>query len=286
MEYALFQHSIEPLDTPRVARALDALHWLARADAPQLVRRAFGVLVDRLSRADAEALAGALADEDQQVQVVEQAWLHLPQARACRRAVVAPEGFQHQDFYGRTSLVPWRRVLLLATGRCGVIRRVQGREPRNRFLQPSAGWSRGGSTMSRMMDAGMGSSNYEEREDEVTLLDIITDEPARYRVQLDQFDYSYLGARRGHSAAQNFPLLVEDIVTHAPDAARTRGTEALARQSGRPTRYPDDARLEREIAWTLWHDCGPGNQPGGGAPYRVHPGMQPRLTRPLLASVP
>ena len=285
MAYALFQHSIEPLDTARVARALDALHWLARADAPQLVRRAHGVLVDSLSRADAEALADALADQDQHVEVVEQAWRDLPQARSCRRAVVAAEGFQHQDLYGRSSTVPWRRILLLAAGRYGTRRRVQSKELIVPLRSSSAGWRGGKSTMDRLMDAGLGVSNYEEREDEVTVLELVTDEPARYRIQLDQFDYSYLGARRGHSAAQNFPLLVTDVVTHAPDAARTRGTSgALARQGGAPARYLDAQRLEREIAWTLWHDCGPGSRLEGGAPYRVHPGMRPRLTRPLLAS--
>lgn len=282
-KYALFQHSLASLDIEAVGKALDAVPWLVRADAPTLVRRAFGVLADRLSRADAEALQQALAGLGARVEIVDQAWLHLPQPTPCRGAEVSRAGFMPRDLHGRAGLVPWRRILLLAAGRFTSTRRAPAAMTDSDIaLMRERGWSRQSSlrTVARSMSAARYS--YTDQEIEEVVLDVITDEPRRYRIHSDRFDYGYLGSRRGHSAAQNFPLLVRDVIDHATGAAHTQGIAPMARGAQTPpVRYPGPLQLNRECTWTLWRCCGPGTALDSPDPYRSAPRARPRLQTPL-----
>jgi hypothetical protein len=281
MPVALFQHSLDELDADVVGDAVgQAAPWLARADARMLVRRAYGVLVEGLAEPQARALAQALATRGIDVDRVTQAWLELPPVTACRRAVLGPRGLVVHDIYGRSRELPWSRVLLVAVGSYMVQERVpMARKP----YEPAAGTVR---TLLGDGDAALGNYDYVDRAQLV--LDIVADVPARYRIQHQRFDYSYLGARRGPSASSNFPLLVRDLLEHVPHAVLTRGARALRSDAGEMTAvsYPGPTQYEREMAWSLWRFLGPGTRLDGGDPYRSAGAAGPRLTVPLLRGAP
>jgi hypothetical protein len=282
MRYALFQHSLDELDAGAVGDALDeAVPWLARADARMLVRRAYGVLVEGLTEHHARELAQALAGRGVSVDRVEQDWLELPPLMACRRADVQRGGLVVYDLYGRVTEVPWARVLMVAAGSYPVPERVpQARkafEPQPRTASP---WGLRG-LLPDGRDA-LGQTSYEYVDRAQIMLDIVTDAPARYRIQRQRFDYSYLGARRGASAAVNFPLLVRDVLEHAPGAVQNQGLRLMRSDAGEVMSYPGPNQFEREIAWSLWRFLGPGTRLDAGDPYRSASVMTMRLTAPLM----
>jgi hypothetical protein len=282
MRYALFQHSLDELDADAVGDALDeAVPWLARADARMLVRRAYGVLVEGLIEPHARDLAQALAGRGVSVDRVEQDWLELPPILACRRADVQPGGLVVYDLYGRVTEVPWARVLLVAAGSYPVPERVpQARkafEPQPRIASP---WGLRGLLPEGSAELGQTSYEYVDRAQ--IMLDIVTDAPARYRIQRQRFDYSYLGERRGASAAVNFPLLVRDVLEHAPGAVQNQGLRLMRSDASEVMSYPGPNQFEREIAWSLWRFLGPGTRLDAGDPYRSASAMTMRLTAPLM----
>ncbi len=282
MRYALFQHSLDELDAGAVGDALDeAVPWLARADARMLVRRAYGVLVEGLIEPHARDLAQALAGRGVSVDRVEQDWLELPPIMACRRADVQPGGLVVYDLYGRVTEVPWARVLMVAAGSYPVPERVpqvrKAFEPQPRTASP---WGLRG----LLPDGGdgLGQTSYEYVDRAQIMLDIVTDAPKRYRIQRQRFDYSYLGARRGTSAAVNFPLLVRDVLEYAPGAVQNQGLRLMRSDAGEVMSYPGPNQFEREIAWSLWRFLGPGTRLDAGDPYRSASAMTMRLTAPLM----
>lgn len=282
MRYALFQHSLDELDADAVGDALDeAVPWLARADARMLVRRAYGVLVEGLIELHARDLAQALAGRGVAVDRVEQDWLELPPIMACRRADVQRGALVIYDLYGRVTEVPWTRVLMVAAGSYPVPERVpQARksfEPQPRSASP---WGLRG-LLPDANDA-LGQTSYEYVDRAQIMLDIVTDTPARYRIQRQRFDYSYLGARRGASAALNFPLLVRDVLEHAPGAIQNQGLRQMRSDADSVMPYPGPNQFEREIAWSLWRFLGPGTRLDAGDPYRSASAMTMRLTAPLM----
>jgi hypothetical protein len=278
MPVALFQHSLDELDAGAVGDAVgDAAPWLARADARMLVRRAYGVLVEALTEAHARALSRALAARGVDVDRVDQGWLELPPVTACRRADIAARGLVLYDAYGRPRELPWSRVLLVAVGSYMVAERVAvARKP----FEPEPGAVR------TLLDGEGGRSPYEYVDRPQVVLDIVADVPARYRIQHQRFDYSYLGARRGPSASSNFPLLVRDLLERVPHAVLTRGARSQRSDLGELPAYPGPAQYEREMAWSLWRHLGPGTRLDGGDPYRSSGGAGPRLTEPLMRRAP
>jgi hypothetical protein len=280
MPVALFQHSLDELDAGAVGDAVaEATTWLARADARMLVRRAYGVLVEGLTEPQARALAQALATRGIDVDRVSHDWLELPPVTACRRAALGPRGLVVYDVYGRSLELPWSRVLLVAVGSY----MVQERAPvARKHYQPPRDAVR---TLLGDGDADLGNYEYVDRAQVV--LDIVVDLPARYRIQHQRFDYSYLGARRGPSASSNFPFLVRDLLEHVPHAVLTRGARALRSDAAETAvSYPGPTQYEREIAWSLWRFLGPGTRLDGGDPYRSPGAAGPRLTAPLTHSAP
>jgi hypothetical protein len=278
MPYALFQHSLDELDADAVGDAVgEAAPWLARADARMLVRRAYGVLVEGLTEPHARALAQALTAHGVDVDRVDQGWLELPPVTACRRADLGVRGLMVYDAYGRALELPWSRVLLVAVGSYMVAERVPlARRP----FEPEPGAVR------TFLDGEGGLSPYEYVDRPQVVLDILADVPARYRIQHQRFDYSYLGARRGPSASSNFPLLVRDLLEHVPHAVLTHGARALRSDAGEIPPYPGPTQFEREIAWSLWRFLGPGTRLDGGDPYRTSGTAGPRLTVPLMRGAP
>jgi hypothetical protein len=281
MPVALFQHSLDELDADVVGDAVaEATHWLARADARMLVRRAHGVLVDGLTEPQARALAQALATRGVDVDRVSQDWLELPPVTACRRATLGPRGLVVYDAYGRSLELPWSRVLLVAVGSYTVQDRVALAS--KRYEPPR-------DAVRALLSHDQGAlGNYEYVDRVEVVLDIVADVPARYRVQHQRFDYSYLGDRRGPRASSNFPFLVRDLLEHVPHAVLTRGARALRSDAAETTAvsYPGPNQYEREIAWSLWRFLGPGTRLDGGDPYRSPGAAGPRLTTPLVRIAP
>jgi hypothetical protein len=281
MRYALFQHSLDELDADAVGEALDeVVPWLARADARMLVRRAYGVLTEGLVEAHARALAQALGRRGVSVEPVEQDWLELPPLIACRRADVEPDALVVHDLYGRVTEVPWARVLLVAVGSYPVPERVpRARKPFEPKPRAASPWGLRG-MLQDGSDAGQTSYEYVDRAQ--VMLDIVTDAPARYRIQRQRFDYSYLGERRENSAAANFPLLVRDLLEHTPGAIQNQGARQMRSEADDVMSYPGPNQFERESAWSLWRYLGPGARVDAGDPYRSSSATHMRLAAPLV----
>ncbi|HWN67188.1 MAG TPA: hypothetical protein VNM90_06085, partial [Haliangium sp.] len=173
-------------------------------------------------------------------------------------------------------------VLLVAVGSYPVPERVpHSRRP----FEPAPGrrdpW---GMRTLLSEDVSLGQSSYEYVDRAQIVLDIVADVPARYRIQNQRFDYSYLGERRGPSAATNFPLLIKDLLERVPHAVQTRGMRLARGDAGEMLSYPSPTQYEREIAWSLWRFLGPGTRLDGGDPYRSSSAVGPRLTMPLMRS--
>jgi hypothetical protein len=285
MRYALFQHSLDELDAEAVGDALDAAEpRLARADARMLVRRAYGVLFEGLTEPHARALAQALAARGVAVERVEQAWLELPPATVCRRADIEPRGLVIYDLYGRVTELPWSRVLLVAVGSYPVPERV----PQTRTSYEGAP-----GLLTGHRETVFVQPSYEYVDQAQVVLDVVVagaaggtggTGAARYRIQRQRFDYSYLGARLGPSATANFPLLVRDLLERVPHALHNQGLRLGRGDAGDMLSYPGPTQYEREIAWSLWRFLGPGTRLDGGDPYRASGAAGPRLMAPLMRS--
>ena len=87
----------------------------------------------------------------------------------------------------------------------------------------------------------------------------------RFSAQADRLNYMYLGARRADRAANNFPLLVQDILRFAPQAAVNSGAFNIRERAQRLFDYPARGAFIEEITWLLWRMKQEGWPVGGTA---------------------
>ena len=90
------------------------------------------------------------------------------------------------------------------------------------------------------------------------MLDIVlTGGIARYCMLGDEFDFTYLGARRTASPIDNFSLLVRDIAQAAPHAGLNRGAFLICEKAPGIFTYPSKAAVCEEMIWMLWQTTHP-----------------------------
>ena len=197
------------------------------------------------------------------VERTKDAWLGVPRSTSCRRAAVEPEGLKVFDLYGRDTLIPFHRVLLLA---CGVVTRGEVERTKD------ARTVRHGRHAIEVEDAEYG---VVERDDVV--LDIVTAEPTRrYRIEANRFDYGYLGDRKRANSAENLAMLIGDVMAARPAIATGPGVERLLAGARKHERYRNARELDLEIAWLLWRHHGPGAALDGVIDHRTEPfGTEP-----------
>jgi len=247
--YALFQNATEPLPMGVVVEAISCIPSLTAVDARLLARQSYGILIDQLPLEQAEAVRDSLTAQGHEVEIVEQAVLHLPTPQMVRRAECTADALVTYDLYGRPTQTAWSKVLVVSAG-CypeGSSVKVQDAE----FVKSRA-------------DVGPTflPAVYEYQESDQLVLQAITDAGTRYRMLSDSFDYSYLGERRQGTSGKNFAELVSDVVSHAGQAKLNAGAQAVDQDMSKTARYASERLFDREAHWLLWRNGGVRSKPG------------------------
>jgi len=74
----------------------------------------------------------------------------------------------------------------------------------------------------------------------------------RLQIEGDRFRFNYLGDRKRAELAENFALLVRDVMHFAPQAIVNRGAYSLRESTSTVFEYPSKHGFHEEITWMLW----------------------------------
>lgn len=253
--FALLQGSLEIPDVEKLKRAFRTVNDLTESDAPTLAKDAFGILVNDLGPTDAMTLQGALRAEGIETAVVLQTDLpQLPPVKFVHQMDCLPEALTIHDAIGREFPVQWDQVMLIAAGRVRLTVFEQQRvTPSPSPLQGAldSWWPAG----ARRRSVSPPAPEYVSRESEVPklLLEVLlTRAVMRFQIEAGQFRFNYLGDRKRSESAENFALLVQDVMQFAPRAMVNRGAYSLRGSSPAAFEYPSKHAFYEEITWMLW----------------------------------
>ena len=73
-----------------------------------------------------------------------------------------------------------------------------------------------------------------------------------FQIESEQFRFNYLGDRKRPELAENFALLVQDVMKFAPQAIVNRGAHLLRENTTTAFEYPSKHAFYEEITWMLW----------------------------------
>jgi hypothetical protein len=243
--FAVLQKDLNPPSREALARACARVPGLTAADAGMIHQDAFGILLKDFPQAGALAFHEALLEEGVDTEVVEQRALPvLPMGRTVPRLDAEAAGLRVHDALGRATLVPWEELMLVAAGNVLLSEFVR---------RPVPG-------MAQRLESFMGPESMpvtdyvrdEERSFHLCLEIITMRSARRFTAQADRLNYMYLGARLADRAAKNFPLLMQDILRFAPQAAVNSGAFNLRERAPRLFEYPSKGAFLEEITWLLW----------------------------------
>jgi len=228
-------------DIMALAKALAAIRRAPVQDQVHVAKRAWGIISEHLSEADAGTLVDSLRRAGIECRVVAgEAIAPLPPAETLLKmeagvadslALIAAAGYTVVSAVAGTGTEGPKSALkiinagiLLTTG---LPIKLGGKERK-------------------------GTKTHEVSET-VYQIDLVGGTPhRRWRVQASHFDYSFLKERKQYQSFANFKLLLGDLVAASPQAWRNRGTQAIL--SGQPLHtmgYETLADLEREAKWLL-----------------------------------
>ncbi len=241
MNYAVLQKTLDIPPVEKIEQALISVKGFTRIDAQTFANDAYGILVKNLSAEQASGFSGALLSQGIETEVVaESELISLPQTKFVQRLDCTPEGLRIYDPLGRSFLLEWPHICLIAAGcvRMTDFRRVE---------RPSIGTSdsEGGTYETTTI------YNVEERNTHLLLEIVLSRAILRYSVSAENFRFDYLGERRTKSLPENFKLLAQDLTTFAPDAMLNRGAYFL-KQNEALFPYPTKNAFFEEITWLLW----------------------------------
>lgn len=244
MGCSVLQQNLEPPTIDQLKRAFSNVPGLAQADATTLGGRTFGILARSFERECAEALQAALAAEGVETAVVEDGALPaLPEARMVHRIECTPEALMLCDPLGRSFPLKWEYVLLIAAGLVPVSDFTSVKVPQ---------WVPG--TRGDMM-MKLEPELHESVNGHWLIEVVISGGALRYTLLVDRDNcllFQYLGNRRTANPALNVKLVVQDLVSAAPQAAVNRGACYLRDDSAKPFYYPGKKLFYEEMIWFLW----------------------------------
>jgi len=253
--FAILQRSLEIPDVEKLKRAFRSVKTLTETDAHTLAKDAFGILVNNLSSTDAMTLQGALGAEGVETAVVLQTDLpQLPPTKFVHQMDCLPNSLVVHDAIGREFGVTWDQVMLVAAGRVRLTVFEQQRvTPSQSPVQAAldSWWPAG----SRRRSASQPAPEYVSRERQVPklLLEVVlVGAVMRLQVEGDQFRFNYLGDRKRPELAENFALLVRDLMQFAPQAIVNRGAYFLRENTSTGFEYPSKHAFHEEMTWMLW----------------------------------
>lgn len=246
MPYAIVQTSIAKPSEDQLRKAFQQVSWLTDLDAALMARDAYGIIVDNLSYARAEAISAALQTFGVAHCMIDQSAMpELGARKQLRRMECRPEGPVLYDPLGRAIPGSWSDVRLVAAGLVGM-RKIQRRE-KQRVVHRATGWHGGAApvVVTDIVEKQIGV-------DKLVMELYMGDRFSRFRVVADKFHYNYLGDRQRLAAAENFALLVQDITAGAPQAAFSQGVQSLADDQVTTFAYPTEHAFSEEIKWLRW----------------------------------
>jgi hypothetical protein len=246
----------DTIEDPQVIRDLvcrvtgmhptDVVQWLARAPGAW-------------PRPLAEPEVRQLLDGLYEAEIAAEAWRtdqfpELSPARTIHRAACLNEGFRIEGLRGEpTHWVPWDRIELICAGRVTAedeFRHVQS----PRWPSAVVAGIRALALMKPKPSRRHARATRLPRDPVGEVVIVRRDPRIAFRVVENQMSYAYLGERRSHSAAENFPLFLADLCGRAGSAFVTRSTQALL-ERGEPAEYEfasSQALLDYATHRLLW----------------------------------
>ena len=266
-QYCLVQSNLDPIEPEILKVAFRAVGELVDNDAQILSADAFGILADRLNAQTAGIVAGQLAQAGVAVDVVQQGQIpNLPGPHTLRRGGCSKDVFMATDSLGRDEPVDWSQVVLVAAGIVPIreakqVVRARYKTVLTRPISPALGMAMGGGGAG--LAAAYLQSMYAVPERDISIryktksrgvLDVfVENEPYRYHIRAEKFNYSYLGERQSRNKMENFTQLVGDIVSYTTGAALNRGAVAIRDEGLKATfSYPSKHAFEEETIWLLY----------------------------------
>lgn len=245
MPYAVLQTDLSLPTIEQLQRATRLVPGLTPYDASILGHDAFGILVKNFSAQQAAALQGALRVEGVETEIVDQSLLPaLPQTHFVHRLDGTAEHLLIHDPLGKTFALDWRHILCVAAGAVNVTEFVRHQKPRQQTRYTAGGLPRS--------DTEYETVPREEQNCRLLAEFFITGAALRYSFSADKFNFAGLGARLTRNPAENFALLVREMIRCAPHAALSRGAQAIRDGTTEHFSYPTKNAFQEEIVWMLW----------------------------------
>jgi len=260
MPYAILLNELKPLDLKKTASILAKAEYIVYADATRSVRNCCGILSRNLTLQKARSISEELNREGVGVFYMDQNKMYRPErAFHVNDADCLEQHLNVQDVYGRPHPLSWANIILISLGR--VVERKE-----------SASWAcsapgksiiAGKVLRTSLIGLGVGmlapapvesTPRPKITEEEHHILDIFSKEPQKrhYRIQQKSFNYDYLGERLRPNSAENFRLLVEDLVRFANEAYGNRGINAyLSGKEPEKMNYDSLDHFDKENLWLL-----------------------------------
>ena len=216
-----------PDDPPAVRDLFVKVTGAHPTDAMQWVARTPGVWPKPLDEIQVRALLDGLFD----LEIAAEAWRadvfpEFGPIRTIHEVACLDEGFRVKGLRGEpTHWVPWNKFELISGGRIET-------EDEYRDISPPTWVSAIGASarffMGRKPTPYRSSRALRVPRDPRTELILVRKEPrVTFRIVALQMNYAYLGDRLATSSAENFPLLLTDIVNRAGEAFATEPTRIL-----------------------------------------------------------
>lgn len=224
----------------------DAVQWLARAP---------GTWPQPLEEPEVRKLLEGLFEAG----IAAEAWRidqfpELSPARTVHRAACLAEGFRVEGLRAEpTHWVPWERIELICAGRIGVedeFRHVQS----PRWPSMVVAGVRALALMKPKPSSRLARASRIPRDPVGEVIIVRSDPRVAFRAVENQMNYAYLGKRRSHSAAENFPIFLADLCARADTAYITPSTRSfLDRNEDGEHEFPSSqALLDYATHRLLW----------------------------------
>jgi hypothetical protein len=243
--------------SPKLAEALARFHKVPMADMGASARHSWGILAEKLAKDRADALLAETVKAGLAALVLPQNLLEdPPPAKVLKTLGLEPERVRLVEAGGTELAVEWsaawKDVSLAAA--------AAFKQTTSKTLKVTEGPTSAEKAVNMgLMLSGIPISvgKNKERlktveETELALyLDLAVGE-ARYRVDAQHFDYSFLKARMAFGAFANFRATILELSDRAPGAIKNKGFSALL--DGKPLGqlgYESLADLDRESRWLL-----------------------------------